>query len=95
MKTGRGPLQKGWQKKVTPVMTCYKAVRINFEYWGVQGKAEKTIRDQQRQLFHTTLRQAQCLTDDWFGLAMDDIRRLEANVVAKLEAKRQQTTGNQ
>lgn len=19
-------------------MTCYKAVRINFEYWGVQGK---------------------------------------------------------
>lgn len=65
-------------------MTCYKAVRINFEYWGVQGKvrlptpgvataigickgsfdfllsrpqAEKVIRDQQRQLFHNTLRQ--------------------------------------
>lgn len=96
-KTGRGPLQKGWQKKVEPIMTCYKAVRINFEYWGVQGKAEKVIRDQQRQLFHNTLRQAQCLTDDWFGLTMDDIRRLEDNVVAKLEAKRQQTTtgGNQ
>uniref|UniRef100_K3W5H1 Phosphatidylinositol transfer protein N-terminal domain-containing protein n=1 Tax=Globisporangium ultimum (strain ATCC 200006 / CBS 805.95 / DAOM BR144) TaxID=431595 RepID=K3W5H1_GLOUD len=95
VKTSRGPLQKGWQKKVSPVMTCYKAVRVNFEYWGVQGKAEKIIRDQQRQLFHHTLRQAQCLTDDWFGLTMDDIRRLEENVAAKLEAKRLQGTSNQ
>ncbi|GLD95879.1 hypothetical protein PINS_up004557 [Pythium insidiosum] len=88
VKTGRGPLQKGWQKKVDPVMTCYKAVRVNFEYWGVQGKVEKIIRDQQRQLFHSTLRQAQCLTDDWYGLTMEDIRRLEEGVVAKLAAKR-------
>lgn len=76
-------------------MTCYKAVRINFDYWGVQGKAEKTIRDQQRQLFHSTLRQAQCLTDDWYGLTMEDIRRLEQQVVAKLEAKRLTSTSNQ
>ncbi|KAG2988414.1 hypothetical protein PC120_g23385 [Phytophthora cactorum] len=52
-------------------------------------KAEKIIRDQQRQLFHNTLRQAQCQTDEWYGLTMEDIRRLEAEVVAKLEAKRQ------
>ncbi|KAF1774568.1 START-like domain [Phytophthora cactorum] len=74
---------------VDPIMTCYKVVRINFDYWGVQGKAEKIIRDQQRQLFHNTLRQAQCQTDEWYGLTMEDIRRLEAEVVAKLEAKRQ------
>lgn len=88
VKTGRGPLTKGWQKTVDPIMTCYKAVRVNFDYWGVQGKVEKIIRDQQRQLFHSTLRQSMCLTDDWFGLTMEDIRRLEDAVIAKLEAKR-------
>ncbi|CAI5717121.1 hypothetical protein KXD40_007419 [Peronospora effusa] len=88
IKTSRGPLTRGWMNTVDPVMTCYKVVRINFDYWGVQGKAEKVIRDQQRQLFHNTLRQAQCLTDEWYGLSMEDIRRLEAEVVAKLEAKR-------
>ena len=51
-------------------------------------QAEKTIRDQQRQLFHNTLRQAQCQTDEWHGLTMEDIRRLETEVVSKLEAKR-------
>jgi hypothetical protein len=25
-------------KKVDPITTCYKAVRVNFDYWGVQGK---------------------------------------------------------
>ncbi|TMW68030.1 hypothetical protein Poli38472_007702 [Pythium oligandrum] len=95
VKTGRGPLQKGWQQKVDPVMTCYKAVRVNFDYWGVQGKVEKIIRDQQRQLFHSTLRQAQCLTDDWYGLTMEDIRRLEQGVIAKLEAKRLTASDNQ
>lgn len=145
-RTGRGPLQNGWVGKVDPVMTCYKAVRINFDYWGVQGKVqcqqvelgwrhptssnevmmvagqvEKIIRDQQRELFHTTLRQvrvwcmrlncenisrltwliaslvwqqAQCLTDQWFGLTMEDIRRLEADVVAKLQAKRLASSSN-
>lgn len=93
-KTGRGPLQKGWEVKVSPVMTCYKLVRVNFDYWGVQGKVERIIRDQQRQLFHSTLRQAFCLTDRWYGLTMEDIRKLEKEVVAKLEAKRL-TNGNQ
>jgi hypothetical protein len=95
VKTGRGPLARGWQKTVDPVMTCYKAVRVNFDYWGLQGKVEKIIRDQQRQLFHSTLRQAQCLTDEWFGLTMEDIRRLEHAVIAKLEAKRTAALDNQ
>lgn len=38
VKTSRGPLTRGWTKTVDPVMTCYKVVRINFDYWGVQGK---------------------------------------------------------
>jgi len=25
-------------KTVDPIMTCFKVVRINFDYWGVQGK---------------------------------------------------------
>ncbi|ETW04421.1 hypothetical protein, variant [Aphanomyces invadans] len=79
-KTGRGPLQAGWERKLTPVMTCYKVVRVNFDYWGFQGRVENAIRDRQRRLFHSSLRQAQCLSHKWNGLTMDDIRRLEANV---------------
>ena len=41
IKTSRGPLGRGWMKTVDPVMTCYKVVRINFDYWGVQGKVRR------------------------------------------------------
>ncbi|KDO26471.1 hypothetical protein SPRG_08274 [Saprolegnia parasitica CBS 223.65] len=87
-KTGRGPLERGWETKVDPVMTCIKVVRVNFDYWGFQGKAEKFIRDRQRRLFHASLRQAQCLSGKWFGLTMEDIRALEANIQQKLIAQR-------
>ncbi|RHY26738.1 hypothetical protein DYB32_007333 [Aphanomyces invadans] len=73
---------------LTPVMTCYKVVRVNFDYWGFQGRVENAIRDRQRRLFHSSLRQAQCLSHKWNGLTMDDIRRLEANVQSKLVAQR-------
>ncbi|RHY16474.1 hypothetical protein DYB28_001365 [Aphanomyces astaci] len=56
-KTGRGPLAPGWEVKVTPVMTCHKVVRVKFDYWGFQGRVETAIRDRQRRLFHSSLRQ--------------------------------------
>lgn len=43
-KTGRGPLtDPDWQKKVEPVMTCYKLVYIEFKWFGIQGKVESFL----------------------------------------------------
>lgn len=91
-KTGRGRLAPGWQTSHEPIMTCYKLVTADFKYWGLQTKAERSIRSQQEELFKLTLRQAFCLIDEWYGLAMEDIRRLEVEVQEELERLR--TTGD-
>jgi len=68
-------------------MTAYKIVRYSFKYWGVQTKAENYIEGMESKLFTTTMRQAFCLIDDWFGLTMEDIRKMEDQVVADLQNK--------
>ncbi|CAK4155044.1 unnamed protein product [Aphanomyces euteiches] len=87
-KTGRGPLMPGWERKLQPVMTCHKLVRVQFDYWGFQNSVEKAVCDRQRRLFHLSLRQAQCLSHKWNGLTMADIRVLEENIQRKLIAQR-------
>jgi hypothetical protein len=43
-KTDRGPLEGGdWDKRIKPVMCCYKLVTVEFKWWGLQGKIEKFI----------------------------------------------------
>ena len=37
-RTGRGPLERGWQERVDPVMCAYKLVSCEFDYWGLQSK---------------------------------------------------------
>jgi len=89
-KTGRGLLKPGWSKDHQPVMTCYKLVTADFKYWGFQTKVESLIDSYEFKLFKTTLRQAFCLIDEWHGLTMDDIRRMEAEVKQELEKLRQE-----
>lgn len=87
-KTGRGELVEGeWHKTADPVMCCYKLVNAKFAYWGLQGSVEGTIESSQTNLFHQTLRKAFTLIDKWHGLTMEDIRRLEAESKAELNAK--------
>ncbi|OQS05035.1 phosphatidylinositol transfer protein beta isoform [Thraustotheca clavata] len=85
-KTGRGPLQRGWTSNTSPIMTCVKVVRVNFDYWGFQGKVERFIRDRQRRLFHSSLRQAQCLSGQCPGwlvaISYMDRRALELAVTS-------------
>ncbi|KAF0358889.1 phosphatidylinositol transfer protein [Gigaspora margarita] len=76
-KTGRGPLKGDWIKTVTPVMTCYKLVTVEFKWFGLQTKIEAFIHDTMRSLFTKFHRQVFCWTDKWFGMTMDDIRALE------------------
>ncbi|CAO3622372.1 unnamed protein product [Mucor hiemalis] len=90
-KTGRGPLtDPDWQKKVEPVMTCYKLVYIEFKWFGIQGKVESFLAKTIHNLFTKFHRQLFCWTDKWYGMTIQDIRDLEAQTKADLDAKRDQ-----
>ena len=73
-------MTKGWQQHTNPAMVCYKLVRVDFKYWGLQSKVENAIVSNQESLFHESHRKCFCLMDEWFGLTMDDIRVLEKHV---------------
>ncbi|XGW16419.1 hypothetical protein V3C99_001689 [Haemonchus contortus] len=90
-KTGRGPLNEDWVKDCVragkPIMCAYKMCRVEFRYWGLQTRAERWIHD--LALRNTMLRahrQAWAWQDEWVGLTMADIRRLEAEAAEHLSA---------
>ncbi|KAI9261134.1 hypothetical protein BY458DRAFT_439585 [Sporodiniella umbellata] len=88
-KTGRGPLtDPHWQKKCDPVMTCYKLVYIEFKWFGLQTRVEKFIASSIQNLFTTFHRQLFCWTDRWFGLTIEDIRKMEIETKKELDEKR-------
>lgn len=88
-KTGRGPLTDPlWKQKCEPVMTCYKLVYIEFKWFGIQGKVEKFIANSIKNLFTTFHRQLFCWTDRWFGLTIEDIRKMEEQTKKELDEKR-------
>nr|XP_039255397.1 membrane-associated phosphatidylinositol transfer protein 2-like isoform X1 [Styela clava]XP_039255473.1 membrane-associated phosphatidylinositol transfer protein 2-like isoform X1 [Styela clava] len=95
-KTGRGPLNEKWLanakmnkgKDGHSVMCSYKLCKVEFKYWGMQSKIERFIHDVAlRKTMGRAHRQAWCWQDEWFGLSMADIRRLEKETQAELEKK--------
>lgn len=81
----------------TPVvhMTCYKLVSVRFKFFGLQGRVEKYTHNAQRRIFTLFHRQVFCWqgphgegTTGWFGMTMDDIRRIEDETKARLDAER-------
>lgn len=50
-KTGRGPLTGNWIDSVSPVMTCYKLVSVEFKWFGLQTRVENFIQKTERRLF--------------------------------------------
>jgi len=76
-KTGRGLLEKGWQKTVNPCMVAYKLASVKVDYPMVGGKVEKWIQGFEKDLFTTFHRQLFCWIDEWFGLSLEDIRKME------------------
>lgn len=88
-KTDRGPLVgPDWPKTVSPVMTCYKLVTVEFKWWGLQGKVEKFIHKGERRIFTNFHRQVFCWTDHWHGMTMADIRALEDKTKVELDEQR-------
>uniref|UniRef100_A0A7S1TLE8 Phosphatidylinositol transfer protein N-terminal domain-containing protein n=1 Tax=Erythrolobus australicus TaxID=1077150 RepID=A0A7S1TLE8_9RHOD len=78
-KTGRGPFLERWFESSPVCMCAYKVVRLRFKMWGIQTKVE-----QWGQLyglrgpFVEYHRKLICWMDEWMGLTMADIRKMEA-----------------
>lgn len=88
-KTHRGPLVgKDWDKKVDPVMCCYKLVSCDFKWWGLQSKVEKLIQKSERRIFFNFHREVFCWMDQWYGMNMNDIRELEEKTKRELDMQR-------
>lgn len=91
-KTQRGPLTDSWWKDYKAsgktIMTSYKLCRVEFKYWGMQNKIERFIHEiGLRKTMLRAHRQAWCWQDEWFGLQISDIRRLELETQMALAEK--------
>ncbi|XP_054706761.1 LOW QUALITY PROTEIN: protein retinal degeneration B-like [Uloborus diversus] len=95
-KTNRGPLEDEWLEELRvknlpegkAVMCAYKLCRVEFRYWGMQTKIEKFIHDVAlRKTMVRAHRQAWAWQDEWHGLTMEDIRRLEKETQEALAKK--------
>ena len=56
-----------------------------FKYFGLQTIIENIIRSQEIKVFTRTMRQLICQMDEWDGLTMEDIRRMEDEAKTKLD----------
>uniref|UniRef100_A0A5F8HD67 Phosphatidylinositol transfer protein membrane associated 2 n=1 Tax=Monodelphis domestica TaxID=13616 RepID=A0A5F8HD67_MONDO len=94
IKTKRGPLSEDWIKDCLcdrshlPIMCAYKLCKVEFRYWGMQSKIERFIHDVGlRKVMVRAHRQAWCWQDEWFGLTIEDIRKLEKEAQEMLSRK--------
>ncbi|KAK9510294.1 hypothetical protein O3M35_005111 [Rhynocoris fuscipes] len=79
---------RGTANNVTPVMTCYKLVTVEFKWFGLQSRIENFIQKSERRLFTTFHRQLFCWMDRWYGLTMEDIRKIEEATKEELDRQR-------
>ncbi|GAB0489715.1 hypothetical protein MMPV_000940 [Pyropia vietnamensis] len=78
-KTGRGKLREGWEKTADPIMCAYKVVQLRFRVFGLQTKVEQWGQYYGMRLpFLQYHRKLFCWIDEWYGLNLEDIRRMEA-----------------
>ncbi|KAL3675244.1 hypothetical protein R1sor_025192 [Riccia sorocarpa] len=88
-RTGIGPLTEGWQQKCEPVMCAYKCVTVDVPYWGFGSRIEKFIsKNAQRKILLEGHRKCFCWLDEWHGLSMEDVRRMEAETAETMARAR-------
>lgn len=83
--TGRGPLTGDWINTMKPKMCCYKLITVKFKVFGFETKVESYIAKTQIGMLLKFHRHLFCLMDQWAGLTMADIRRLEDEAKHELE----------
>lgn len=95
VKTGRGELKKDFWEYYSPIMTCYKVVKFRFKVFPIQSKVESW--GQQVAFRNTFLkyhRKLFCWIDEWYGLTIEDIRKMEDETARitkeKIEASKKQ-----
>jgi len=85
-KTGRGKLGKDWIKNTTPIMCSYKECAVQLRIWGMQTAGEAYIHKVAlRDVFLSGHRQVFCWLDEWFGLSMDEVRKIEDETKEELD----------
>ncbi len=78
-KTGRGNLKPNFLADHDPIMTCYKVCKLRFKIFGLQTKVEQWGHQYGlRNPFLLYHRKLFCWIDEWYGLKIDDIRKMEA-----------------
>ncbi|KAF8358291.1 pitp-1 [Pristionchus pacificus] len=87
--TGRGPLNDDWVEECIaakrPIMCAYKLCKVEFRYWGLQTRVERWIHELAlRNTMTRAHRQAWAWQDEWCGLTIGDIRKLEDEVALHL-----------
>eukprot|EP01113_Clastostelium_recurvatum_P010810 TRINITY_DN1542_c0_g1_i1.p1 TRINITY_DN1542_c0_g1~~TRINITY_DN1542_c0_g1_i1.p1 ORF type:complete len:266 (-),score=75.27 TRINITY_DN1542_c0_g1_i1:80-877(-) len=93
-KTGRGKLKEDWIQTEKPIMCCYKLCTAEFRYWGLQTRAEAFIHKAAlRDIFQMGHRQVFCWLDEWFGLTMEDVRKIEQETQKELDEMAQEPDG--
>ncbi|KAJ2081056.1 hypothetical protein H4R24_002627 [Coemansia sp. RSA 988] len=94
-KTGRGPLtENDWAEKCDPVMTCYKLVTVEFKWWGLQTTVEALIMSYTRKAMLLMHRQLFCDTDEWHGMTIEQLRKMEEETAKTLLEKRHKELEN-
>ncbi|CAH8849033.1 unnamed protein product, partial [Trichobilharzia szidati] len=70
------------------IMCAYKLCRVEFRYWGTQTRVEQFIHDTAlRKTMLRAHRQVWAWQDEWYGLTIDEIRRLEEETAQALATK--------
>lgn len=94
MFVGRGPLTSDWFEQLKKngrkdsIMCAYKLCRVEFRYWGMQSKCERFIYEiALRKTILRAHRQAWCWQDEYQGLTLADIRRLEDETQRELNKR--------
>lgn len=70
------------------MMCAYKLVRAKFQVFGLQTRIESYIESAQWSLFLRFHKMLFTLIDEWYGLTMDDIRRMENALKDELDQVR-------
>lgn len=77
-KTPRGPLSEGWRDDVKPIMCSYKLVDVRFDMmYLIQSRVEEFVHKAIREILLVGHRQAFAWIDEWFGMALEDVREYE------------------
>lgn len=69
-------------------MCAYKLVSAKFQVFGLQTRIEGFIENTQWSVFLKFHKELFMLIDEWYGLTMEDIRRMEQELKAELDVVR-------